>query len=301
MSGAISDPNQRRWLSRGTLQCQETPADLFARVLFAAGQSVPGEGLAALRLWGQTGDRPTVWIAAADPTHLEARLNNLCLHALVGVQSANSDMRDIFDHLQESLGDESNFAFASVGEHVYLRGNNSISTATVSALAIDGLEPDEFMPSGTAAASYLKLTGELQTCLHEHEANLRREAEGLMPVNSVWLWGGGMAPEKKVALLPPFFGAEPLLQGYWESCTGVIEPWPGNFARCLEIAAKDLVVVTPAGTGDGDVLAQHLDELRWLLRRGRLDRLVLLFRDGLSARYARFDAFRYWRSVSPLL
>ena len=262
---------------------------------------MPAEGLAALRLWGQTGDRPTVWISAADPVHLEARLDHLRLYALVGAQTPESDMRAIFDHLQKSLGEDSDFAFARVGEHVYLRCDNAISTAAVSAAAIDGREPDEFMPSGAAAAGYLKLTGEIQMCLHEHEANLRREAEGLMPVNSVWLWGGGMAPEKEVALLPPFFGREPLLQGYWESCTGVIEPWPGNFTKCLEIARKDLVIVTPAETGDGDALGKYLDELRSLLSKGRLDRVVLLFRDGLSARFTRFNAFRFWRPVSPLL
>ena len=301
MSGGISDSNQRRWLSRGTLHRRVLPGDLFARVLSAAGLSVPGEGLAALRLWGQTGDRPTGWIAAADPTNLEARLDHLRLHALSGAQSPEPDTRAIFDHLQKSLGGNSDFSFANIGEHAYLRGDKAISTAAVSPQAIDGLEPDEFMPSGSAAAGYLKLTSELQMCLHEHEVNLRREAEGLMPVNSIWLWGGGMAPEKKVASLPPLFGVEPLLQGYWESCTGVTESWPGNFAECLEVAVKDLVVVTPAETGDGDAIAQYLDELRWLLSKGRLDRLVLLFRDGLSARYARFDAFRHWRRVSPLL
>ncbi len=301
MSGRISDPNQRRWLSRSTLRRPETRSDMFARVLSAAGLTPPGEGLAALRLWGQTGDRPTVWIAAADPVYLEARLDHLCLHALVGAQSPKSDLRAIFDHLQKALGEDSSFAFARVGKYAYLRSNEAISTAPLPAAAIDGQDPEEFMPSGQAAAGYLKLTGELQTCLHEHEVNLRREAQGLLPVNSVWFWGGGMAPEKKVALLPPFFGQEPLFQGYWESRTGVVAPWPGNFAECLDIAVKDLVVVTPAESGDSDALAKYLDELRGLLKSGRLDRLVLLFRDGLTAEAGRFDAFRLWRRMSPLL
>ena len=101
--------------------------------------------------------------------------------------------------------------------------------------------------------------------------------------------------------MPPFFGEEPLLQGYWESRTGVIAAWPGNFAECLDIAVNDLVVATPADTGDGDALAKYLDELRGLLKSGRLDRLVLLFRDGLTAEAGRFDAFRFWRRMSPLL
>jgi hypothetical protein len=262
---------------------------------------MPEEGLAALRLWGQTGDRPQVWIAAADPVHLEPRLDHPCLHALGGAQSPKSDLRAIFDHLQKSLGENSRFAFARIGKHGYLRGDEAIATAAVPASVVDGVEPDEYMPKGEQAASYLTLTSELQMSLHDHEVNQRREAEGLLPVNSVWLWGGGTAPEKKVSLLPPFFGDDPLFQGYWESCTGVVAPWPGNFAECLDFAVRDLVVMTPEEDEDGDALSRYLDELRAHLKSGRLDRLVLLFRDGLRAEVGRFDAFRFWHRGSGLL
>ena len=259
------------------------------------------EGLAALRLWGQTGDRPNVWVAAADPVHLEARLDHLCLYALKGAQWPGSDLRAIFDFLQKSLGDDTSFAFVRVGKYGYLRGDEALATASVSAAVIDGQEPDAFMPSGESAAGYHRLSGEMQMCLHDHEINLRREAQGLMPVNAVWFWGGGKAPQKTVQKLPPLFGDDPLFKGYWESCTGVTEPWPGNFARCLDIAIKDLVVVTPASSKGGDLLAAYFEELRELLKTGRLNKLVLLFRDGLTAEVGRFDAFRLWRRLSELL
>ncbi len=301
MAGRISSDRDRRWLSRSPLRVSGSPGEIFARVLSAAGLSPVEEGLAALRLWGQTGDRPNVWVAAADPIHLEARLDRLRLHALKGAQWPRSDLRAIFDFLQKSLGDDTTIAFVRVGNYAYLRGDEAMATASVSAAVIDGQEPDEFMPSGESAAGYHRLSGEMQMCLHDHEINLRREAQGLMPVNSVWFWGGGKAPQKKVQKLPLLFGDDPLFKGYWESCTGVMEPWPGNFARCLDIAVKDLVVVTPAIGQDGDLLATYFDELRELLKIGRLNKLVLLFRDGLTAEVGRFDAFRLWRRLSELL
>ena len=266
-----------------------------------AGLTPPEEGLAALRLWGQTGDRPNVWIAAADPVHLEARLDHLCLHALMGAQLPKSDLRAVFDFLQKSLGEDTHVAFAHVGMFGYLRGNEAIATASVSAAVIDGMQPDEFMPAGEAAAGHLKLLGETQMCLHEHEVNQRREALGLLPVNSIWFWGGGIAPQKGLRKLPALFGDDPLFAGYWESCTGVSEPWPGNFAKCLDTAVKDLIIVTPASDEDGDFLAAYLLELREMLKSGQLSRLVLLFRDGLTAEVGRFDAFRLWRRSSALL
>ncbi len=300
MAGRISDPNLRRWLSRGRLQEPRSASPLFHRVLSAAGIRPPEEGLAALRLWGQTGDRPNVWVAAADPVHLEPRMDHLRLHALLGLQSPKTDLRAIFDFLQTSLGQNSAFAFVRIGKYGYLRGDEAMSTAAIPAASIDGLEPDEYLPAGEAAAAYLKLTSELQMALHEHEINLRREAEGFKPVNSIWLWGGGRAPEKTVKVLPPLFGEHPLLQGFWESCTGVIAPWPGNFSECADFALRDFVVLTPE-SDEADVLCGYLDELRRLQKSRQLDCLVLLFRDGLTARFGRFDAFRFWRRTSGLL
>ena len=301
MAGRISGDRDRRWLSRSSLRVSDSPREIFARVLSAIRLSPVEEGLAALRLWGQTGDRPNVWVAAADPVHLEARLDHLCLYALKGAQWPGSDLRAIFDFLQKSLGDDTSFAFVRIGKFGYLRGDGAMATAMMSAAVIDGQEPDAFMPSGESAAGYHRLSGEMQMCLHDHEINLRREAQGLMPVNAVWFWGGGKAPQKRVQKLPPLFGDDPLFKGYWESCTGVTEPWPGNFARCLDIAIKDLVVVTPASSKGGDLLAAYFEELRELLKTGRLNKLVLLFRDGLTAEVGRFDAFRLWRRLSELL
>ena len=301
MAGRISSDRDRRWLSRSSLRVSDSPREIFARVLSAIRLSPVEDGLAALRLWGQTGDRPNVWVAAADPVHLEARLDHLCLYALKGAQWPGSDLRAIFDFLQKSLGDDTSFAFVRIGKFGYLRGDETMATAMVSAAVIDGQEPDAFMPSGESAAGYHRLSGEMQMCLHDHEINLRREAQGLMPVNAVWFWGGGKAPQKTVQKLPPLFGDDPLFKGYWESCTGVTEPWPGNFARCLDIAIKDLVVVTPASSKGGDLLAAYFEELRELLKTGRLNKLVLLFRDGLTAEVGRFDAFRLWRRLSELL
>ncbi len=121
-----------------------------------------------------------------------------------------------------------------------------------------------------------------------------------MPVNSIWLWGGGKAPEKTVRVLPPLFGEDPLFQGFWESCTGVIAPWPGNFSECADLALRDFVVLMPDSAED-DQLCGYLEELRGLQRSRQLDCLVLLFRDGLTARFGRFDAFRFWRRTSGLL
>ena len=47
------------------------------------------------------------------------------------------------------------------------------------------------MPQGDDAPHFRSLLNELQMLLFEHPVNQAREARGELPVNSLWLWGGG--------------------------------------------------------------------------------------------------------------
>jgi len=55
-----------------------------------------------------------------------------------------------------------------------------------------GIEP--LMPRGDDAMHFRTLLNELQMLLFTHPVNQAREARGELPVNSVWLWGGGTKP-----------------------------------------------------------------------------------------------------------
>ena len=279
------------------------PQEMLAGVLGTIGHALPTEGLAALRFWGQTGERSGAWMAAADPVHLEPRLDHLCLYAFREDDISAANVRDLIDHLQETLGDDERYAFARLGRLAYLRGEEALATAAVSPDAIDGRAPDEFMPAGDVAAAHDLLLSELQMALHDHEVNQQRSANGKRVVNSIWLWGGGSAPEKDAREIPPLFADDPLFRGYWASCDGAIESWMGNLDETLRKAPDGFVAVAPGDTGlsESEPVAAFLEDLRLLLRRGDLRKLTLLCRDGLSVELGRYDGLRFWRKVSPLL
>ena len=260
----------------------------------------PDDGIAALRMWGQTGDRPTVWVAAADPVYLEPRLDHLCLHALDGDATAMADLRTLLDYLQETLADNERFGFARIGSCGYVRADAPLATAQYPAIVIDQQRPDEFMPSGEESGSYRKLRSEVEMALHDHEVNLRRQSEGLPPINSLWLWGGGFAPEQHTEPHPPLFGDDPLLKGYWLSKTGVVADWPGSIAACLEASLAGFVAVPNAGENDVDWIEPCLHELRAALWSGRVSKLVLIIADGHEIHVQRSNRWRFWRR-SPTL
>ncbi len=276
---------------------------MLAGALGAIGHTMPAEGLAALRFWGQTGERSGAWMAAADPVHLEARLDHLCLYALREDDISPANVRDIFDYLQKILGDDERYAFARLGRLAYLRGEATIATADVSPDAVDGRAPDEFMPAGDDATTHDLLLSELQMALHDHEVNQQRVASGKLPVNSIWLWGGGSVAERAARPIPPLFADDPLFRGYWASCDGGIDSWMERFDEALSKAPDGFVAVAPGEIGPSrhEAMAARLEDLRGILKRGDLRRLTLLCRDGLRVEIGKHDALRFWRKVSPLL
>ena len=298
--GRLADRSLIRWISRGTLETVREPVHALAEVLRALGRKPPVEGLAALRLWGQTGERPTSWIAAADPVCMEPRLDRLFLHALAPGDVSRSELQRLLDALQDSLGDAGAIGFARLGDCAYIRSEQVLVVASAPAARLNGQNPDGHLPSGNDAAATLNLVSEIEMALHEQPVNAERLARGLPPVNSLWLWGGGVAPEKSSEPMPPLFGDEPTLLGYWESVSGVTRAWPGSVSACLDTSDSGFVAVVPPAITPDD-LGTSLDTLREALHAGRLDQVRLIAADGVCVTLRAADRFRVWRRTASVL
>jgi hypothetical protein len=296
----ISNPALRRWLARATVSRIDAPKELLQSVLQCLNLPYPEQGIGALRMWGQTGDRPTVWIAAADPVYLEPRRDKLFLHSLYGDKMPSADLHAIFDYLQERLAASDRYGFAHIGPHGYVRADKPMPTASAPACAVDQQYPNDYMPTGDESGAYHTLRSEVEMALHEHPINVRRESEGLPPVNSLWLWGGGFAPLQNTEPHPPLFADDYLLMGYWQSKTGVAERWPGSIAACLDAAVAGFVAVPNAVADDPDWLQTCLEELRQAMNSGRISQLTLILADGYIVNVQRADSWKFWRQRSAL-
>jgi len=303
--GAVRDAGLRRWLGRGDYGCTEEPLEVLDRVAAALELDAPVEGRGALRLWGQTGERAAVWMAAADPVYLEARLDHLCLHRVTPQEIPSNQLGQLFDELQAELGDDDALGFIQLGHHGYLRARTPMPTAVLSSAALHAREPSPWMPTGEDARRYHRLHSEIQMALHLARDNRDREDQGLRPINALWLWGGGVAPEANPRPLPVLFAEDALLRGYWHTARGSVFDWPGGIADCAEVAPTGFVAVAPfvlrqAAEGP-DALSAHLTELRTLLSDGGFQSLQLLFADGVTIRLRRRHAFRFWRGAPASL
>lgn len=295
--GQVADAGLRKWLQRGDLRRSSRPQECLQGILAQLDLEYSTEGLAALRMWGQTGDRPTVWIAAADPVYLEPRLDHLCLHAMPQAALSAGELGALFDHLQEKLAGHERYGFARIGSYGYIRADKAMPTSELPPYVIDAELPNDYMPVDTSG-SYHSLRGEVEMALHDHDVNQHRQAEGQPPVNSLWIWGGGFAPEKETLPHPPLFASEPVLKGYWFSKTGVVSDWPGSINACLDAAVAGFVAQpTPGEAGWIDAC---LRELRVAVKEERLSRVTLLLGNRIALELARSSSWKFWRSGNDL-
>lgn len=293
-------PSLRRWLVRGDVSQMTPRANRLASVLNDIGIEAPDSGLGALRFWGQTGDRPAAWIAAADPVYLEPRLDHLRLHALPGSGVTSNELRALVDDLQGTLGGDGGLGFARLGDYAYVTAEKPMLTASLPACAVDGEIPTEHLPDGKGAPAHRNLTSEIEMTLHNCAVNRERLAQGKAPVNSLWVWGGGFAPDSCIQPLPPLYSNDPLLSGFWLSRTGVAESWCGSIDSCLEKSIAGFVATVDIETEDFDLIEQSLASLHEALNSGRLSRLVLRFADGPRVELRKRHALRFWRRAHRL-
>ncbi len=79
-----------------------------------------------------------------------------------------------------------------------------------------------YLPQGADALRWQKVVNEVQMLLHGHAVNVARESNGLPPINSLWLWGGGTANPLDSVL--DAVGGDMNLSAAFAQLTQVVQP-----------------------------------------------------------------------------
>ncbi len=257
------------------------------------------------------------WLRA-DPVHLKLDGNRLVL--------ADSGIFPVSQQEAESLSDSLNAHFSGDGltfyplrpHRWYLRVEAAPALETTALPEAAGRSIDALLPRGADAASWRTRLNDIQMLLHGHAVNEERESAGKLPVNSVWLWGGGKLSDAVSAPFDAVWSRNPFAAGLAQAARLAARDLPDSAAGLLRASASEGVSLILLDQLRG--AAQYDDAHGWrealqllerdwfapllealgLERIGMLSLHVLGPGGALSAEVTRGDLRRFWRRAKPL-
>ena len=167
------------------------------------------------------------WLCAT-PIHLETRRNALMLTDPAALALTATESIAFAATLAEHLREENVTLHAARPGHWFLRCDAPPVMTTAPLGRATGHDVRTFLPQGKDSARWHRILTEIQMLLHAHPANDAREAQGLPPVNSIWLWGGGTAPPAGHAPYAKVYSSNAAIRALANHCGCPIEDAPAR-------------------------------------------------------------------------
>lgn len=182
-------------LSKGRLQRIPLAAEHVLCQTFGVDPQHQSWPLAPVSLLGD-GVEPaaSAWMRV-DPVHYRLQRDSFLLD-LPRPPLTDDDAQQLVGALNRHFEGRGMLFVAPHPQRWYVRIDQAPALKTVPLSQALGNDVDACAPQGQDAALWRSLINEAQMLLHEHPVNLRREASGRLPVNSLWPDGGGRLPSR---------------------------------------------------------------------------------------------------------
>lgn len=298
-----------RWLARadqspGGEEGETKRLFAFFGITPAAGQDLP---VAAVTRVADMGVIDREWWIRADPVYLEAGRDSLVMRA--GLELTPDEAKQLVMELNESLVQDGWLLKAPRPDRWYLKPPAAAAITTTSLAAANGRNVHPLLPRGPDHKTWHTRLNELQILLHTSPVNVARAARGLLPVNSVWFWGGGQLPKTGPVEWAQITSDDPLGLGLARLTGAPCRPVPANTAELIArpvIGSQLLVLRLPAPILSQDDAEAWQAALQMLVEgpiaslvaavhAGELDVLTLVSDVGPQFRYRRTHRWRFWR------
>jgi hypothetical protein len=200
------------------------------------------------------------WLRA-DPVCLQPSGADLLLLPPSTLELGTDEADDLLEAIRSGLGcADGRWYRGEDPRRWYLAAGSVVNARFLPPDYCAGQGLDRCLPTGPAAADWIRRMNEIQMILHEHPVNEHREAQGAPAVNSVWFWGAGALP------VPPPPGA----RGWDHVCSD--EPVARGLARLCSIPSRSLPPDADTLLAASDTTGRVLVVLaRALLRTSRAD------------------------------
>jgi hypothetical protein len=319
---ALSDPAAaspalpclQRWLSRARLErssCDSLEQALCERFGVARQTDWP---IAPLTLLADGMDPGDAFWLRADPAHLHAVRGELVLAGCGDLDQTQADADTLVATLNQHFAAESLHFIAARPERWYLRAAQPQALLTVAPSEAAGRSVDPLLPRGEQALGWHRRLNEMQMLLHDHPVNAAREARGELPLNSVWLWGGGSRAACTGSVTAAVWSDAPLARGLALCAGATCHALPPGADRWLQGAqpGQHLIVLDDRPAEPRSAVSSTWAEgferdwvapLLAAIRAGTVERATLITHHGrslLQLTATRLALWKFWRRVPDM-
>lgn len=300
-------PSLSLWLRRAAIDnFSATLTEQAVAILCGLGGASPP--IAALSYLDDFGELPNGYCLRADPVHLRTDSGGLILFDSASFELGAAESHALARTLAGHLAVDGWTLVHRDPRRWYLVGKDPQELVTAALPVVRGTPVPVCSFSGTDAPAWTTRLNELQMLMHNHPVNQARAARGQVPVNSLWLWGGGEPSAPAPADCSRVLGDTPFARGCARYC-GLPTGSPGARAADTPLSAAErrLVVLEDCRTAAAyDDIAgwqtalQRLEDdwftvLLRALRTGRLDRLELFPLNGRRYCLTRHRLLALWK------
>ena len=278
----------------------DVPSDMYA--------DLPSAAVSRL---AEGSERDAAFWFHADPVFLKPTADRLLLF--------DAEMLDIRPEDADALAVLFNQHFSQDGWHLevphpnrwYLKLPTTPVLNTCPLADVVGRNIDQYLPSGKEANQWRSVLNEIQMLFHSAAANMQREADHLLPVNGIWLSGGGCLPEAVKSDFATVMADDALSQGFSQLAGVACHPLSLDALTQRHDGSSSLVVynslLRTVLSADPQSWVDRLDDLEcWagalqrMLQKKQIDRLSLYPCNGQIFQIERRGLRRFWKSRRAL-
>lgn len=236
------------------------------------------------------------WLRA-DPVHLQIARDRLIV----------ADCGDITQQEADTLAASLNQHFSSdglrfhvpSGKHWYIELTAAPNMHTCPLVDVLGQDASRYSPEGTDAMTWQARLNEVQMLLHGHGVNQHREEFGHFPINSVWLWGGGMVEPVHTDYCEVWADTM-LARGLAQAAGIAVQELPVSAKQWSMRTDSSLLVLDCNNDSDAHAQLAHIDT-QWLapmiqmLRTGKINTLHLHIVLGKRVHHYSVQSSHLWK------
>ena len=254
------------------------------------------------------------WLRA-DPVHLQVSRDHLTLLGPEALSISENEAGRIVDSINRHfMADGLNF-FMENPQTWLVRPQSPPHLSTTPIWDAIGRDIEPCLPRGIDAMRWNQVVNEIQMLLHDHPVNMEREKTGQFPINSVWLWGGGIAPDVRQSPFSSIASNNPLGRGLARQADTPFHRLPDNakdWISSVRGEKEHLVILdglrAPSRYGDvnewDSILRQIESDWFESLLAAVQEGSTLTVTDcesGLSFQAERLDFWKFWKRNRSLL